>query len=96
MRRAKILATLGPSSTTQESIEEMIESGLSAVRINMSHGTQEEHAVTIRNAREAAAALDMPLSILVGFLILIVVLGAMMWGFLDYLQSVLRDIAPRA
>jgi flagellar biosynthetic protein FliR len=37
-----------------------------------------------------------PLSILLGFLILIVVLGAMMWGFLDYLQSVLRDIAPRA
>jgi len=37
-----------------------------------------------------------PLSILLGFLILIVVLGAMMLGFLDYLQSVLREIAPRA
>jgi flagellar biosynthetic protein FliR len=37
-----------------------------------------------------------PLSILLGFLILIVVLGAMMSGFLDYLQSVLREIAPRA
>ena len=37
-----------------------------------------------------------PLSILLGFLILIVVLGAMMWGFLDYFQSVLREIAPRA
>jgi flagellar biosynthetic protein FliR len=37
-----------------------------------------------------------PLSILLGFLILIVVLGAMMWGFLDYLQSVLHEVAPRA
>jgi flagellar biosynthesis protein FliR len=37
-----------------------------------------------------------PLSILIGFLILIVVLGAMMWGFLDYLQSVLHEVAPRA
>ena len=65
MRRAKILATLGPSSTTQESIEEMIESGLSAVRINMSHGTTDEHAERIKNARAAARKLDSPLSILV-------------------------------
>jgi flagellar biosynthetic protein FliR len=35
-----------------------------------------------------------PLSILAGFLILIVVLAAMMSGFLDYLQGVLREIAP--
>jgi pyruvate kinase len=65
MRRAKILATLGPSSTTQESIEEMIDAGLSAVRINMSHGTSDEHAERIRNARAAAQKLDRPLSILV-------------------------------
>ena len=65
MRRAKILATLGPSSTTHESIEEMIEAGLSAVRINMSHGTTEEHAERINNARAAARKLDKPLSILV-------------------------------
>ena len=36
-----------------------------------------------------------PLSILIGFLILIVVLGAMMMGFLDYLQGILHEIAPR-
>jgi len=65
MRKAKILATLGPASNTREVLTEMLQSGLNAVRINMSHGTQEEHAVTIKNAREAAAALDMPLSILV-------------------------------
>jgi pyruvate kinase len=65
MRRAKILATLGPSSTTQESVEEMIDAGLSAVRINMSHGTTEEHAERINNARSAARKLEKPLSILV-------------------------------
>jgi pyruvate kinase len=65
MRKAKILATLGPASNTREVLTEMLQSGLNAVRINMSHGTQEEHAVTIRNAREAAAALNIPLSILV-------------------------------
>lgn len=65
MRKAKILATLGPASNTQPIIESMIRSGLNAVRINMSHGVQAEHAQTIANARAAAAALDMPLSILV-------------------------------
>jgi pyruvate kinase len=65
MRKAKILATLGPASASRPVLEEMLRAGLGAVRINMSHGTQDEHAVTIRNAREAAAGLGLPLSILV-------------------------------
>lgn len=65
MRKAKILATLGPASNNQPIIETMIRAGLNAVRINMSHGTQNEHSQTIANARAAAAAVDMPLSILV-------------------------------
>jgi len=43
----------------------MIRAGVSAVRINMSHGTQDQHAEVIRLAREAAAKLKSPLSILV-------------------------------
>ena len=65
MRRAKILATLGPSSESEAILELMIASGLNAVRINMSHGTREEHAERIRAARAAAAKLDSPLSVLV-------------------------------
>jgi len=65
MRRAKILATLGPSSNTQEIIESMIKVGLNAVRINMSHSTQDEHAETIKTAKAAAKKLDKPLAILV-------------------------------
>ena len=65
MRKAKILATLGPASNSREVIEEMLKAGLNAVRINMSHGTQDEHAATIRHARDAAAALNLPLSVLV-------------------------------
>ena len=38
----------------------------------------------------------MPLSILVGFLILLLVIGAMMMTFLDYLESVLRLLAPNS
>ncbi len=65
MRKAKILATLGPASNTLEVIETMLRSGLNAVRINMSHGTQEEHAKTIKIARAAAIKLNKPLSVLV-------------------------------
>ncbi len=65
MRRAKILATLGPSSNTQPLIEEMIEAGMNAVRINMSHGEQVQHADTIHKVRAAAEKLDKPVSILV-------------------------------
>jgi pyruvate kinase len=65
MRRAKILATLGPASSSQETIESLIKAGLNAVRINMSHGTQAEHAEAIRCSRAAAAKLGEPLSVLV-------------------------------
>ena len=65
MRRAKILATLGPSSNTQEKIEQIIHAGVNAVRINMSHGTRDEHTATIKAARAAAEKLNTPLAILV-------------------------------
>ncbi len=65
MRRAKILATLGPSSNTPEIIEQLTNAGMNAVRINMSHGTWDEHAETIKTARKAAEKLGKPLSVLV-------------------------------
>lgn len=65
MRKAKILATLGPASNTQEKIELLLQAGISAVRINMSHGSQEEHTAAIANARAAANKLKRALSILV-------------------------------
>lgn len=65
MRRAKVLATLGPASNSPETIESMIQAGLDAIRINMSHGTSDEHAATINVARKAAKKLDRPLAVLV-------------------------------
>ena len=65
MRNAKILATLGPASNTEPIIRTMLEAGVNAVRINMSHGTHAEHEQTIANARAAARSLDRPLAVLV-------------------------------
>lgn len=65
MRRAKILATLGPASSDATIIEAMLLAGVNAIRINMSHGTREEHTATINNARAVTAKLNLPLAVLV-------------------------------
>jgi pyruvate kinase len=65
VRRAKILATLGPASREPAVLEALLAAGANAVRINMSHGAQEEHAESIRRARAAAARLKRPVSVLV-------------------------------
>lgn len=53
-RRAKIIATIGPSSNTIEVLEKLIQAGMNVARINMSHGTHEGHAQTIQNIRQAS------------------------------------------
>ncbi len=65
MRKAKILATLGPASRETHVIEALLAAGVNGVRINMSHGTQDEHAETIRRARAAAETMKRPLAVLV-------------------------------
>ncbi|HKO98986.1 MAG TPA: pyruvate kinase [Pyrinomonadaceae bacterium] len=65
VRKAKILATLGPASRDQSVIESLIRAGANGVRINMSHGTREEKTEDIKSARAAAEHMGQPLAILV-------------------------------
>src|SRR6266550_2462957 len=65
VRKAKILATLGPASREQSVIESLILAGANGMRINMSHGTREEKTEDIKSARAAAAKLNRPLAVLV-------------------------------
>src|SRR3989442_12582321 len=65
MRRAKILATLGPATRDPAVVELMLAAGVNGVRINMSHGTQEEKVEDIRMVRAAARKLNHPLAVLV-------------------------------
>ncbi len=65
MRRAKILATLGPKSSDSATIEAMLLAGVNAIRINMSHGEREIHVETINRARAVAAKLNQPMAVLV-------------------------------
>ena len=56
MRRAKIVATLGPATSTLGQIRELVDAGLDVARLNMSHGTHEDHEKAYRMVREAAGA----------------------------------------
>lgn len=64
MRKAKIVATIGPASRSPERLRELLQAGMNVARVNMSHGSQEDHAATIQTARTLAAELDLPLAIL--------------------------------
>src|SRR5204862_68716 len=57
MRRTKILATLGPASSSEEMIERLLTTGVDAFRLNFSHGKHEEHARLVRTIREVATEL---------------------------------------
>jgi pyruvate kinase len=53
-RRAKIMATLGPASTREDVLRELINAGVDLIRLNLSHGTQEEHRKTVHLIRRVA------------------------------------------
>ncbi len=53
-RRTKIIATLGPASRTETKIGQLIEAGANVFRLNMSHGTHEEHEQMAERIRKMA------------------------------------------
>jgi len=56
VRKAKIVATLGPASHTAERIGQLVAAGLDVARLNFSHGSHDDHALLFKLVREAAAA----------------------------------------
>src|SRR5213594_2129777 len=65
IRRTKIVATLGPATGTPEGIAGLIGAGANVIRVNSSHGTPEQRATWIAAVREAAAAADVAVAVLV-------------------------------
>jgi len=53
-RRAKIMATLGPVSRDETVLRGLIRAGVDLFRLNLSHGTQEQHRETLRRVRRIA------------------------------------------
>lgn len=65
MRRAKIVATLGPATSTYEQIRAIIDAGVDVARMNLSHGSYEVHEGVYRNVRQAANDAGRPVAVLV-------------------------------
>ena len=63
-RFAKIVATLGPSSSDESTLRELIEAGMDVARLNFSHGTHEDHAEKVKLLRRLSEELGKPVSIL--------------------------------
>ena len=53
-RRTKIVATVGPATRSTEQLMELIRAGADVLRLNYSHGTRDEHALTVAGIREAS------------------------------------------
>ena len=64
MRKAKIVCTIGPASDCPELLDQLIQSGMDAARLNFSHGTHESHGRAIKAIREAAARRGMAVAII--------------------------------
>lgn len=63
-RKAKILATLGPASSTPEMIQALFEAGADVFRFNFSHGTHADHQERYRIVREVERKVGRPIAIL--------------------------------
>ena len=65
MRRAKIVCTMGPAVEAPGKVEQLIAAGMNMARLNLSHGSYEEHQSRLDAVRSAAKMADVPVAILV-------------------------------
>src|SRR6266571_4422746 len=64
MRRAKIVATVGPASESEEILTRLIEAGVDVFRLNFSHGSYEKHEAVFARIRALANRAGRPIAIL--------------------------------
>lgn len=64
MRKTKIVCTLGPATDNYTTIKRLVAAGMNVARINMSHGSHEEHHKRMELIRRARKELDVPIAIL--------------------------------
>ncbi len=63
--KTKIICTLGPATSSVETIQGLVAAGMSVARLNLSHGSLEEHAADIERVRDVSSRLDVPVGIMV-------------------------------
>jgi pyruvate kinase len=64
LRRTKIVATIGPATSSPEVLKQLIQAGATTLRLNFSHGTHDDHLANIRLIRQISFELNQPVGIL--------------------------------
>ncbi|MEM7194871.1 MAG: pyruvate kinase [Pseudomonadota bacterium] len=63
-RKAKIVATLGPSSSSKDVIADLFAAGVDVFRLNFSHGAHDDHAARVQMIRDLEASSGRPIGIM--------------------------------
>jgi pyruvate kinase len=63
-RKTKIVSTIGPATRSESQLRALLQAGVDVIRLNFSHGTQEEHGQVITHVRHLATELGFPVAIL--------------------------------
>ena len=63
-KRTKIIATIGPASSSPAVIAKLIHAGMDAARLNFSHGERKDHITRIRLIRQASISVGKPIAII--------------------------------
>lgn len=65
MRKTKIVATLGPATNNYKALKSIIQSGANVIRLNFSHGGQEQHEASLNLIKQVRSELNVPVAIMV-------------------------------
>jgi pyruvate kinase len=63
-RRTKIVATIGPVSSTHDTLRALVDAGVDAIRLNLSHGNHETHAAAAALVRDVQSETGKPLALI--------------------------------
>jgi pyruvate kinase len=63
-RRTKIVATIGPACSTPDMLRALVDAGMDAARLNLSHGTHDDHAARAKLVRDAEQEIGRPLALI--------------------------------
>ncbi|MET0008085.1 MAG: pyruvate kinase [Candidatus Thiodiazotropha sp. 6PLUC9] len=83
IRKTKIVATIGPASDSVEILEQMIRAGMSVARLNLSHGSYQEHKMRISRIRQASENLNIPVAIMIDTRGVEIRTGGIQQGFVE-------------
>src|SRR5690348_16705166 len=64
LKRTKIIATLGPATSSPERVRQLVKSGVNVFRLNMSHGNGQDQMDWVKMIRDASQELGQPIGIL--------------------------------